>query len=80
MKTSLSPSSNPFQGHEIGFNISQAPPFHHSKEMSQGGVLNLFLEVDGGCELLFIKFILLVCLYYLNVMYVKIEILMLDVL
>ena len=22
-----------FQDHEIGFNISQAPPFHHSKEM-----------------------------------------------
>ena len=80
MKTSLSPSSNPFQGHEIGFNISQAPPFHHSKEMSQCGVLNLFLEVDDGCELLFIKFILLVCLYYFNAMYVKIEVLILNVL
>ena len=36
--------------------------------------------VDVGSGLWFIIFILLVCLYYFNVVYVKIEVLMLDVL
>ena len=39
-----------------------------------------WVVVDGGSELWFIIFILLVCLYYFNVVYVKIKVLMSSVL